>query len=118
MARREMREQVLILWPLVLGLLSSSLPVQVHGVGFGKALSKPGCLEAQPWWGGFLSAPLLLLWAPGPLILAQPQVTGSHEHMGAEEASGSGERHQKDFHCSWSADQSPGPRVQSWLGKT
>lgn len=117
-APREMREQVLILWPLVLGFLSCSLPVQGHGVGFRKALSKPSCLEAQPWCRGFLPAPPLLLWAPGSLILAQPQVTGSHEQLGAEEASSVGERHQKDFHCSWCADQSPEPRVWSWLVKT
>lgn len=66
-----MREQVLILWPLVLRLSSSSLPVQVPGVGLRKAYSKQGCLEAQPRWGGwiwcgkgFLPAPCSF---PGPL---------------------------------------------------
>lgn len=69
-----MREQVLVLWPLVLGLLSSSLPVQAQWVGFGKALLsravwRPihcrGLNLAQEGISPLIPTPLPLFWALG-----------------------------------------------------
>lgn len=124
-----MREQVLILRPLVLGLSSSLLPVRVQGVGFGKAFetglsggsATAGRLNlARERLSLLTPARLLLARAPDPwpLSLAQPQVSGSCEQQGVDEASGQEDAVRRTSIACDFPTRSPGPRPPSCVGRT